>query len=302
MGGLKIFTMSLLFKNQNKPGCRNWDTWEFMDADEVAVVVYPRKEGKWITWNGFVIAIKGDDWGMFGRWGYACGLKQSIVHLNGDWNYDDGANEFIIWPRLRSLIPEWFHEEFSTAKKVHVLAGGTVVFNRFIPDCFEIKPARREFYNPHPADAFESRFKELYRDRNRPPASEIMAMFNEMVSTLPPGRDVFKWGLGSLAKTFRDRDWAYLDYVISQAWQRMERLKFSLESSDYAVAAPEIRGLDAMREHLQIWRGIYERIEGERCRLWDLNRKFSKRRKDKPNFFSMVDAVGKLGKIQKEYI
>jgi hypothetical protein len=281
-----------MMKNTN----RDWDTWEFVDADEVAVVVYPCEEEESIIWSGFVIAVKGDDWGMFTRCSYGCGLKQSIIYLNGDWNHDDGADEFIVWPRLRSLIPEWFAEECASTKKLHVLAGNSLVFNRFVPTHFEKKWSRRNVHLS-PAAVFQSRFQKLYQNRNRPAASEIREMFYDMVTTLPPGREIFKWGLGGLgcamAEAVRKRDWVSLMEPIdtAQRWMR------SIE--DLGLSCP-VRGLDAICEHQRIFAVIHDRWWAETCRLEDLHRKFSKRRRDKPNFFAMVDAVGKLGKIQNQ--
>lgn len=281
---------------------RNWDTWEFANSDLVVVVVCPgikhTKSGYRVMWTGFVVAVKCSDWGMFGNWSWgAGGFSQEIFLHNGDWNYVSGKNEFVVWPRLLNLIPNWFNEEAASSKDVVILAGDHVVVDRFEPSFLQLK-SRRDFLRKkvahRPADDFEHRLASMYSPRGAGRASvdQVVEVIAEMRGALRPGSEILQWGISQvMGEEIRRGDFSGV-LSKSAAFNR-----FSCEVTNLVCASDEteVRGLNAMAEHFRILRSREDRL-----RFLKRRHGSKKARVRKLNFFSTMNAVGKLTQIGVE--
>jgi hypothetical protein len=283
---------------------KDWDPWEFGDSDEAVCVVFPgiknSKNGPRAMWMGFVVAFKGEEWGMFGTWGWGPNnLNQEILHHSGDWIYGE-RKEFVLWPRVQNLVPEWFSEEFATAKSKTILAGDFVVANRFHPN--EIKVGRWNFgyrIDVPIGEEFEERLKKLYMKLPRASVSDARDVVEEMKRCLPTGDRILKWGLNAAQKEDlkkRQFGWLALDS------ERLSRAEASIESTLRRTRGASFAKGDAMTEHSRILRSVWDAENEERNRLLKIKKKHVRRkpRLGKPNFFSMVNATQQLTTLHNE--
>ena len=283
---------------------KDWDPWEFGDSDEAVCVVFPgiknSKNGPRAMWMGFVVAFKGDDWGMFGSWGWGPNnLNQEILHHNGDW-IEGETKEFVIWPRVGNLVPGWFSEEFATAKSKTILAGDFVVANRFYTD--QIKVGRWKLgyrIDDRIGDEFEERLEKLYTKLPRASVSDAREVVEEMKRCLPTGDRILKWGLNDAQKEeIKKREFGRLALIC----EMHARADASIYSTLQRTRGASFAQCDAMTEHSRILRALWDFENEEKLRLHRIAKKHVRRkpRVGKPNFFSMVNATQQLTTLHNE--